>query len=473
MKSYLCLSILISILFSFFQTNVLAKTIMIHTTGINIASDGKSDNYKWFYQNAASYGKYCKDNNIECSLYINPESKNMSEQSEYDYSLKTQFPDKNVILNKFKQALKNATSTDQIVFSIDNHGINDNTNNPSCISINGLWTPSSVICAKDIEDALKENINNAKVFILAEACYSGAFHKVASKNVCTFTTADTSRIGHVFGFWSSIDKIKEENLNTQLTLTKLKPTLPKFYVFNNIKDAGGIASEFFEAELCKKSKLNTLEQSHFEFENTLQMLFKRIKSFDEKNKSCSISFEDNDAHNVLAISSKTLSQSSFPFLQNIENTLQYLLSCSETRFCQDKLSKLNKLKDLFPGYKALLSELEINIKPKLKNFTDIEYDFINKISISKNQKAKNLLEAKRGENLKKYLDFVSSVTGKINQSEFIKTFNNTKLQFCREERNVNSDDKKHLSLSTDEAGIIINEKRIKDAEECEQNFVLP
>lgn len=172
----------------------------------------------------------------QCKLFVDPKLNSASSGS----------PTRGGVLKEFADALNNAKPGDEVVLSLVDHGTPGFISS-SCVHLNSI----DAVCLNSIKDILKSKKPGVKVFIDADACFSGAFAELANRDVCTFTQADRFRAwdtlpGESEGFWSAADRAKTSGKS--LTLSQIRNTgLTAISEF----DGGGFGSQSIHDRVCK------------------------------------------------------------------------------------------------------------------------------------------------------------------------------------------------------------------------------
>lgn len=226
-----------------------AAITIIHAAGID--PDNKQINQYSFYDETKQVIQYCRSKGLtesgQCDVYIDssPDHMNLLEEP-VDLSAEKPFIkgefDSKTVLGKFKTALLNAKSGDEIVFSLVDHGAPLPGISKSCI-----LAGKDHICDSDIKQLLKLKKPGVKVFIIAHGCFSGGFTESNNKEVCVLAAADRHVLGHDVNFWK---RVQNRHQKEAISLTELR----RMYNFAD-QDGGGFASSMIRDRLCKANDL--------------------------------------------------------------------------------------------------------------------------------------------------------------------------------------------------------------------------
>jgi hypothetical protein len=172
-------------------------------------------------------------------------------------------PTRNRVLRAFRRAILQAKSGDQIVLSIFDHGYNGPVHG-SCIRLSG-----SSICKSDLKKIFKEKQLGVKIFLMAQACHSGAVTQLSHSELCTFVGASKYKPSHGARFWQKVTKLKP------LTLKELKE---RYEFWGTRQDGGGFASQLITEKICSQSLTEEEGYANLELRSLVQEQAKRIDS---------------------------------------------------------------------------------------------------------------------------------------------------------------------------------------------------
>ncbi len=203
------------------------------------------------YASAREFISVCEKSNAECSLFIDltaPRKDDVDIEVPNTPIVK-EFESKKTILKTFEKALKNSKSGDKVVFSVIGHGSPESSK--SCIITGG---GKGKICSEDLKKIIeKYKKPGVKVLISAEGCWTGTFHELASKEVCTYATSSKSKQSYLNngnGFWQLIDYFRDDK---EISLKKIRNQRMFFDpTFSQLRSSGGgFLSEVIRDKMCE------------------------------------------------------------------------------------------------------------------------------------------------------------------------------------------------------------------------------
>jgi hypothetical protein len=245
-----------------FLTSAAAQARDVWIGAVGIDQNIRTQNYQAFYSGAEDFIDDCTalglDAKTDCRLYINSDPK-LKCPSNQDYTVRTGNsalsadrvlapPTSNLVLNDLRNALKNAKTGDNIVFSLMDHGSPSKTD-PSCVYLSSFDT----ICTSDLKKLLSElkaqglPARGVKVFIDAEGCFSGAFNGLSSDQVCARTTSDRYRAtADTPSFWTQVKPYFKSHPKS-FKLSDLRDFLPDL----SYPDGGDFTSRVIHQRECR------------------------------------------------------------------------------------------------------------------------------------------------------------------------------------------------------------------------------
>jgi hypothetical protein len=145
-------------------------------------------------------------------------------------------PTRESVLRSFQRAVEAATSEDQVVLSIFDHGENGWVYG-SCVSMHMFGS----ICMADVKKILKQSSVKGRVFVLIDSCHAGAFTSLSSRDVCTFVGSGKYMPGFGSRFW---EKTYKSNASS---LEELRRGFHFKWVWS---EGGGFASHLISEKIC-------------------------------------------------------------------------------------------------------------------------------------------------------------------------------------------------------------------------------
>ncbi|MGZ3768568.1 MAG: C13 family peptidase [Bdellovibrio sp.] len=273
------------------------ENIWIHAVGID--EQYTHQNYDTFYNSAVAFNKECEQSKIKpnCSLYINDNTQLRPSTSNFSGSIKNNSGP--IDTQSFKKTIAdkiiNAKDKDTVIISLQNHGAPVDGQSPACI-----WLSSNdYICENDLAEILKSKPKGVKVFINADACFSGAFADLSSSEVCTTTQANKLEFGYTNrrSLWNAISErhpstlhdlvepiVKESGqqrlLSSQVILQQLCKTARKKTSLKSVISSLSVndsQSAGYDPSACRDNDITAKKLSTFT---------KQVLSVIQKNQSC-------------------------------------------------------------------------------------------------------------------------------------------------------------------------------------------
>lgn len=189
------------------------KAIWIHATGLD--TKNPSQNYETFYQEHLAFEQICLHKaDRECLFFIDlspslmsPYAQKVLKSSLDQFSPRNLPASRSAVYSAIEDALARSGANDEVVISLKNHGLaSSSEQSPSCIFFDG-----GPICENHIRDLLirtKTKEKGVRVLIVANACYSGGFNNLSSRNVCVVTSSAQGDTGKTSStkFWPLLKK---------------------------------------------------------------------------------------------------------------------------------------------------------------------------------------------------------------------------------------------------------------------------
>lgn len=470
-----------------------AATTIIHAVGISQKHPDR--NYDSFYENAQSLLSYCRSNGLrlgqDCKVFVDlsvpGDSKVIASLKASPGILGTAAPDR--VLETFRRALDSAKAGDQVVFSLDNHG-SPGPVNASCVFTGP--SPTDAICMRDVKAILdKWKKPGVKVFISADACMSGAFSELSSREVCTLVAADRYISAEGSHFWRAVAETKIPR--TPLSLKEMND----FFRFHSDLDlsGGGFGSQVIKNRVCLKQWGGTSLPDRNKLASTVRDSFRKVElevsSIFGKNwntcGTCAGSSSERAFSNVWNLAGQ---------MDLIQKDLGAVIGAAaklEQKYCigsdpaSDRLC--NALRDYSSQVRSTgLSEVQTLLREfekqrnRLIEFDEKLYgDTRNTTSASR----KAIFEAQRGELNKAYFDAQARMGREVREKLQLGKFKNLLGALKRIDEELCSDRKRkgmkisefvlgHLTLSTFSGDRVPKtDQSLKDALACESSFMLP
>lgn len=178
----------------FVSSIALSKNHFIHVVG---TSDKAEKNYQSFFKEADSFKEFCKlisNQGAKCTSFINLGAPGAPGQIEIEDGKprgkkSVQAPNapltRKQVLDELISALKSSSPGDQVHFTLSDHGY-PSIFDPSCVTISA----TDSICSGEIQEIIKEHKKvGVKMFVSANACFSGGFADLSEREVCTSVSA--------------------------------------------------------------------------------------------------------------------------------------------------------------------------------------------------------------------------------------------------------------------------------------------
>ena len=178
----------------------------IHAVGIN--ESNVNQNYDTFYKSAVSFNEECSRSKEKpiCLLYVNDNSALRPSTSNFSDTIKNSLgtPNTKDLKKIISDQVMSAKDGDTVIISLQNHGAPVDGKSLACIWLSA----NDKICENDISEILKNKPKGVKVFINADACFSGAFADLASSEICTATQANRLEFGYTNrrSLWNAISE---------------------------------------------------------------------------------------------------------------------------------------------------------------------------------------------------------------------------------------------------------------------------
>lgn len=273
------------------------ENIWIHAVGIH--EDNPNQNFDTFYKSAVSFNNECQQSKLKpnCSLYINDDPKFRPSTSDFSDSIKNNFgsPNTQSLKKTIADKIQQAKDGDTVIISLQNHGAPVDGQSPACI-----WLSSNDhICESDIAEILKNKPKGVKIFVNADACFSGAFADLSSSEVCTTTQANRLEFGYTNrrSIWNAISErypstlhdlaepiIKESGqqrlLSSQVILQQLCRTARKKTSLDSVISSLSIDDSNtagYDPSVCRDNDITARKLNAFA---------KQVMSVVQKNQSC-------------------------------------------------------------------------------------------------------------------------------------------------------------------------------------------
>jgi hypothetical protein len=234
-----CLILLLSI----FSCVSSARDLWVEAIGIDELH--RSQNFGSFYKAAHDFESACSKSirKPECVLFINPDNSLSSSgtASTNTLTLNAGQPSSAMLTKFLTDKIALAKPGDTVILGLKNHGAPVAGLSPACI----WFSSTDFICENEIKAILDQKPPGVKVFVNADACFSGDFTKMAGNEICVATTANRFD----FGTGATKDLWRSVLEGNPDSLTDLQQ--PWF------KDSGTqqiLASQTMLAQLCRPTR---------------------------------------------------------------------------------------------------------------------------------------------------------------------------------------------------------------------------
>lgn len=280
-----------------FCTKGFCDSTWIHAVGID--ESNVNQNYDTFYKSAVSFNKECSQSKVKptCLLYVNDNSALRPSTSSFSDTIKNNLgtPNAKDLKKIISEKVMGAKDGDTVIISLQNHGAPVDGKSPACIWLSA----NDKICENDISEILKNKPKSVKVFINADACFSGAFADLSSSEVCTATQANRLEFGYTNrrSLWNAISErypqtlkdlaepiIKESGhqrlLSSQVILQQLCTGARKKASLDSVVSALSIEDSNtpgYDPSVCRDNDITARK---------LSMFGKQVLATLQKEKSC-------------------------------------------------------------------------------------------------------------------------------------------------------------------------------------------
>jgi len=329
-----------------------------------------SQNYYGFYQSAEDFLNSCERSarKPNCHLFINSDpQKSRDPESVAKLRLEPNegAPTLKRVLKFIEKKITQAKNGDTLIISLVSHGNFHEEKGASCIGIGGGEPEGDLdeICDTHLISLIKNTAPGVKVFINAEACYSGGFTKVVKAGACSLTTSNQSSPSFegLPSLWRQLKNKDSQSLNSfNLPITSGNDTF--------------LSSQSIARSLCKnvRAKLKMNEES-----NSVLLRLGQIREIHDTPPGA-------DFYVDMAGFSKDLVKFS-NFFHN--------LSCEKMKLpgflcdIQKKISpmppntmkEIKSLEQFLPRYRGLGNEIQTLTKAKMGNWPKEIEDSVDRI----------------------------------------------------------------------------------------------